>query len=273
MTRDEPKRSRGADLQLLFALGETARSERERDGYATLEALAAGELDAAAVALPAAAAGEAERELFAPWDDAAQDALVERALEHLTLDAPAQPLAAVPSLHQARVRSRARYSRFAALSGAVALAAATVLMLRPTPSRLPEYTASVQAGDHSQRSMSDAAATPSHRRTVHERSLLELQLRPEAPALERVWAALLVREPGTKRLRLVALRPELADSGAVRWRASASELTAGRLGEVDVIAIVGAGREPAAPEILRRAAAAAGSDLYSFELPLLVLAE
>ncbi len=264
------------DDELMRALGGTARALREEEGISSLERWTRGELDeqAARAASPLAGAPAAP-ELFAPWDDAARDALAQRMLDLARPVAGAGAArqtapASVSGASEAPQRERAHRRRALVAASGVALAAAVVLLLSVREAPLPAYRAALSAGDRPLRA--ESAPEPGPPR-VREDSTLELRLWPETAVGAPISSVLLVR--GTRDSRFVSVRVdgEIATSGAVRWRGTARDLVAGRRGELTLRAAVGrAGELPSIDEVVRLAPGHHGS-WSSVEVSLSVSAE
>lgn len=208
------------DDELMKVLGETARSRRGGDLDPRWDALAAGELDAEALA-------ELERDAAEAGDDALLEALAPMSDDDHAVFAAAALAAsgprereqgpAEPRRVEPRRAPRARSWALGA-AGALAVAAALWLVVIPAPHELPEYTLDVRGGARAERAASaEVGGLRADDRVV-------LTLRPSDAASRPVRAALFVRTPEGDRALDVPV--EIAPTGAVRVDVRAGEIAA-----------------------------------------------
>lgn len=185
--------------------------------------------------------------VFAPLGPAFEANLVQRGLAHVAAGAPAGRTADVVSIFDrvspARPRaapapapsSSTRRAVLAAATGVLAVAAAVALW--PRVQAVPGFALEVQAEDSVHRG-ARAGANHAGVGALSLDSRLELRLRPAHIVDGSLAAALLVRLAGGA-WHAIPVTPEMAPTGAVRWRGTPRAWFGPHVGAVEIVMIVG----------------------------------
>ncbi|HVT58402.1 MAG TPA: hypothetical protein VHR45_08375 [Thermoanaerobaculia bacterium] len=236
-----------SDDELLRALGQMARQERDRETARLDERwdrLAAGDLSAAEEAelRSLAAASEEARQAYEAFRPLGAD-FQARVVQAIRDEAGAAAATAAPPVRVLPFRPRAGW--LAGALGAAAAVAASLVFLVRAPAPLPGYVLAVAGGDQPLRG---APAAAPEARVLHPGSSLTVLARPstEVPDSDRLEARWFVAR-GAEIRELVAPRKEVAPGGAVRLSGTLGEDLAIELGEWSLWVVVGRqGRLPGA---------------------------
>lgn len=257
----ESSDDRAAD-QLLRSVGRFQRQAREQEGTNAAERMAAGQLSAQAAARQGGvAAHPSASEALTPWSKEQQQALAaqmlglvngsddERATETRapTVGQAYADKTVVPVDAAARNQNTKRQNKGAArvrrlvvaAIPALAAAAAAALWLAPSGGApLPDYALHGTSGDALLRS--GAGALPPHAAPrLRADSLLELRMQPAEPVSGSVTAQLWVKGESEAGYERTPAKPQIATSGAIRWRGAANVLLGGRTGPLELLVVVG----------------------------------